>query len=147
MTIFPVLGELTHIQIVYFHQEGARDTGRANKKIILRAVVWRILVSVDPENWVGLSQCGGNVDYPLVKYVQLGNHTRPKNMNGKYYLGYSVVSFVVVWLKWQKLVENVDYILLGRQSDHSPEHFVWVFAKEKQVLRLMSWMVMQLRQI
>ena len=67
-------------------------------------------------------------------------------MNGKYYLGYSVVSFVVVWLKWQKLVENVDYILLGRQSDHSPEHFVWVFAKEKQVLRLMSWMVMQLRQ-
>ena len=77
LTIFPVLGKLTHIQIVYFHQEGARDTGRANKKI-LRAVVWRVLVSVDPENWVGLSQCGGNVDYPLVKYVQLGNHARPK---------------------------------------------------------------------
>ena len=52
-------------------------------------------------------------------------------MNGQYYLGYSVVTFVVVWLKWQKLVENVDYILLGRQSDHSPEHFVWVFVKEK----------------
>ena len=67
-------------------------------------------------------------------------------MNGQYYLGYSVVTFVVVWLKWQKLVENVDYILLGRQSGYSPEHFVWVFAKEKQVLRLMSWMVMQLWQ-
>ena len=132
---------------MYCHQEGARDTGRANKKIILRAVVWRVLVSVDPENWVGLSQCGGNVDYPLLKYVQLDNHTRPKNMNRLYYLGNSVLTFAVVWLKWQKLVENVDYILLGRQSDHSPEHFVWVFAKEKQVLRLMSWMVMQLRQI
>ena len=61
------------MRIVFCHQESARDTGRANKKIILRAVVWRVLVSVDPENWVGLSQCGGNVDYPLVKYVQLGN--------------------------------------------------------------------------
>ena len=131
---------------MYCHQEGARDTGRANKKIILRAVVWRILVSVDPENWVGLSQCGGNVDYPLVKYVQLGNHTRPKNMNRLYYLGNSVLTFAVVWLKWQKLVENVDYILLGRQSGHSPELFVCFFVKEKQVLRLMSWMVMQLRQ-
>ena len=67
-------------------------------------------------------------------------------MNRQYYLGYSVLTFVVDWLKWQKLVENVDYILLGRQSGHSPEHFVWVFVKEKQVLRLMSWMVMQLRQ-
>ena len=61
------------MRIVYCHQEGARDTGWANKKIILLAVVWRVLVSVDPENWVAHSQCGGNVDYPLVKYVQLGN--------------------------------------------------------------------------
>ena len=80
------------------------------------------------------------------KCVQLGNHTRPKSMNDQHYLGYSVVTFAVVSLKWQKLVENVDYILLDRQSGHSPEHFVWVFVKEKQVLRLMSWMVMQLRQ-
>ena len=134
------------MRIVYCHQESARDTGRANKNIILRAVVWRVLVSVDPENWVAHSQCGENVDNPFVKYVRLYKCTMYKNMNRQYYLGYSVLTFVVDWLKWQKLVENVDYILLGRQSDHSPEHFVWVFVKEKQVLRLMSWMVMQLRQ-
>ena len=52
-------------------------------------------------------------------------------MNRQYYLGYSVLTFVVDWLKWQKLVENVDYILLGRQIGHSPEHFVCFFVKEK----------------
>ena len=52
-------------------------------------------------------------------------------MNRQYYLGYSVLTFAVVWLKWQKLVENVDYILLGRQIGYSPEHLVWVFVNEK----------------
>ena len=122
------------MRMVFCHQESARDTGRANKKnkkIILRAVVWRVLVSVDPENWVSYSQCGENVDNPFVKYVQLGNILDQKNMNRQYYLGYSVLTFVVDWLKWQKLVENVDYILLGRQIGHFPEHLVCFFVKEK----------------